>query len=233
MPIDALEISEVVTAFYLTLRLAFWATLLLLASAVPLCFWLVRQAHPKLKTFVQSSLLLPLVLPPSVLGFYLLILFSAQGALGQLWQQLTGAPLAFHFSGLVLAVTLTSIPIAIQLLCQRLLLIPNSFYEAAASLGATRFVRFHKLTLPLIRWTLVRIAVLSFLHSIGEFGVVLLVGGAIQGETKVLSVLLFEQIETLNYAQAHQLASLLVAVCLVGLLAVHWAGRRELQLKRH
>lgn len=210
----------------ISLQLAGLSTALLLLIGLPLAVWRVRRETP-LRRVLDAVLALPLVLPPTVLGFYLLVLFAPQTLLGSSWQWLSGQPLAFSFSGLVLGSVIYSLPFVVQPLTVALREIPVNLLESAASLGANRWQRLWRITLPLLRRGLLVAATLGFAHTLGEFGVVLMLGGSIPGETQVVSIALFQHVEASRYAQAHQLAALMLGLSFFLLLLVYGLGAQR------
>lgn len=219
-------------AIWLTLRLALVTTVLLLAAGIPLAWWL-SQRRSSISAMIEAVVALPLILPPTVLGFYLLLLFAPQTGLGQLWQQLTGSQLAFSFSALVIGSFLYSLPFVVQPLQSAFAQIPAGLRQAAATLGATPMDQFRSVVLPLSRRSFITAASLGFAHTIGEFGVVLMIGGNIPGETRVLSIALYDQVESLQFAEAHRLAGGLMLFSLVLLFLLYrnnpqglWSARR-------
>ncbi|AXT40079.1 molybdate ABC transporter permease subunit [Alteromonas sp. BL110] len=207
-------------AILLTLKLAFITSGLLLLFALPLA-WFLANWQSKAKPLVMSVLALPLVLPPTVLGFYLLIAFSPQSVLGQGWQSLTGSNLAFSFEGLVLGSVIYSLPFALQPLYSGFSQLDNRYLDVAKTLGFSASEAFIKIVLPLSKAPIVVALGLSFAHTIGEFGVVLMIGGNIPGETQVLSIALYEQVEALEYDNAHNLALALLIFSFVMLAALY------------
>ncbi|NDG39923.1 MAG: molybdate ABC transporter permease subunit [Betaproteobacteria bacterium] len=212
------------TTIGLTAQLAGLSTLLLLLLGTPLAWWLARTRSP-VKPFVASLVAMPLVLPPSVLGFYLLLLMGPQGLVGQFTQALGLGRLPFTFGGLVVASVLYSMPFVVQPIAQAFEAIPERMLEAAATLRASRLDRFFSVALPLARPGLVTAAVLGFAHSVGEFGVVLMIGGNIPGQTRVLSVAIYEHVEASEFDQAHQLAAGLVLFSLLVLVTLYRVNR--------
>ncbi|MEM9384545.1 MAG: molybdate ABC transporter permease subunit [Pseudomonadota bacterium] len=212
---------------WLTARLAGVTTLILLALATPLAWWLARSQSPFRPT-VEAITALPLVLPPTVLGFYLLTLLSPTAPLGRLWVQLTGDALTFSFTGLVVASVVYSLPFAVQPLQRAFEGVDGRLLEAAATLGAGPRERFARLALPLARRGYLTAGVLAFTHTVGEFGVVLMVGGAIPGETRVISIAIYEQVETLRYGEAHVLSLGLLLFSFFVLLLVYGGNSRRL-----
>lgn len=205
---------------WLTLRLAAATTLLLLVLGTPLAWWLAFT-HARIKPAVEAVTALPLVLPPTVMGFYLLVLMSPGTPLGGAWLQLTGDTLSFSFSGLVIASVIYSLPFMVQPLQSAFETIGRAPVEAAATLGAGPLDRFLTVASPLAFRGYLTAMVLTFAHTIGEFGVVLMVGGNISGETRVISIAIYEHVETLDYAAAHGLSALLLGFSFVVLLAVY------------
>lgn len=212
--------ASTLEAILLTLKLAFITSGLLLLIALPLA-WYLANWQSKVKPLVMSVLALPLVLPPTVLGFYLLIAFSPQSALGQGWQSLTGSNLAFSFEGLVLGSVIYSLPFALQPLYSGFSQLDNRYLDVAKTLGFSASEAFIKIVLPLSKASIVVALGLSFAHTIGEFGVVLMIGGNIPGETQVLSIALYEQVEALEYDNAHNLALALLIFSFVMLAALY------------
>ena len=209
----------------LTLKLAASTTLILMCLGIPLAWWLANT-RSWLKAPLNAVISLPIVLPPTVIGFYLLLLLGPKGAIGQMTQNLGLGNLAFTFYGLLLGSVFYSMPFVVQPLQNAFESIGKRPMEAAASLGASPIDRFFSIALPLARPGLWTAAVLGFAHTVGEFGVVLMVGGNIEGQTRVLSVLLYDQVEAMAYADAHVLAACLLAFSFALLLVMQWLGRR-------
>ncbi|WP_076012215.1 molybdate ABC transporter permease subunit [Alteromonas abrolhosensis] len=212
--------ASTLEAILLTLKLAFITSSLLLLIALPLA-WFLANWQSKAKPLVMSILALPLVLPPTVLGFYLLIAFSPQSTLGQGWQSLTGSNLVFSFEGLVLGSVIYSLPFALQPLYSGFSQLDNRYLDVAKTLGFSAAEAFMKIVLPLSKAPIVVALGLSFAHTIGEFGVVLMIGGNIPGETQVLSIALYEQVEALEYKSAHNLSLALLVFSFVMLAALY------------
>ena len=217
--------QEAISAIWLTLQLGVVATVLLLAVSAPLAWWLAFSRSP-LKLPVEVITTLPLVLPPTVLGFYLLILLGPAGAIGSWWVSLTGTTLTFSFAGLVIASMIHTLPFVVQPMRQAFQDMGSAPLEEAATLGAGPLDRFFNVGLPLARRGMVTAAVLGFAHVLGEFGVVLMVGGNSPGQTKVVSITIYESVETLDYATAHLLSVGLLTVSFAVLLAVFALNRR-------
>jgi len=213
------------SAIALTARLAAWSTACLLLLGTPLA-WALARGRGAWKPVVGALVALPLVLPPTVLGFYLLLLLGPQGPGGQLTAALGLGRLPFTFAGLVVASVLYSLPFVVQPLQQAFEAIPESVLEAAATLRAGPLDRFLHVALPLARPGFLTAAVLAFAHTVGEFGVVLMIGGNIPGQTRVLSVALYDQVEAGDFGAAHQLAGGLLLFSLALLLSLQWLRRR-------
>ncbi len=213
--------SDIAPAVWLTLQLAAVTTIILIAIAMPLAWWLATTRSVILKPIVEAITTLPLVLPPTVLGFYLLVLLSPDTALGSFWLDLTGSTLTFSFTGLVIASCIYSLPFAVQPMHTAFAGLGRGAMEAARTLGATRRDAFRTIALPLARRGVLTAAVLSFAHTMGEFGVVLMVGGNIPGQTRVIAIEIFTSVETLDYATAHVLSAGLLVFSFVVLLAVY------------
>jgi molybdate transport system permease protein len=208
-------------ALWLTLRLALSTTAVLLLIALPVAWW-IASGTGAVRALVQAVVALPLVLPPTVLGFYLLVALGPLTAPGRLIIRLLGHPLAFSFSGLVVGSVLYSLPFAVQPLVAGFRAVDASLLEVAATLGASPLRAFRTIALPLAKPSLVTAAVLTFTHTVGEFGVVLMIGGNIPGATQTLSIVLFDQVQDFNYAAANRTAALLLAFSLVTLLLIYW-----------
>jgi molybdate transport system permease protein len=215
--------SPDVTAIVLTAKLATLTTLLLLVLGTPLAWWLARSRSP-LKTVVGAIVTLPLVLPPAVLGFYLLVLMGPQGPLGQLTQALGLGLLPFTFAGLVMGSVIYSMPFVVQPLQQAFAAIGDRPLEAAATLRASPRDVFISVALPLARPGFITAAVLGFAHTVGEFGVVLMIGGNIPGKTQVLSMAIYNHVEALEYTHAHWLAGGMLVFSFAVLLLLYSRG---------
>ena len=212
-------------AIWLTMQLAAVTTVILLISALPLGWWLATT-KARIRPLVEAITALPLVLPPTVLGFYLLILMRPDAPLGGLWVRATGDTLAFSFAGLVVASVVYSLPFAVQPMQTAFMAVPAATLEAARTLGASARDAFFSVSLPLARRGFVTAAVLSFAHTVGEFGVVLMVGGNIPGKTRVISIEIFTAVETLDYATAHILSAWLLVFSFMALTLVYIFNRR-------
>jgi molybdate transport system permease protein len=207
-------------ALWLTVKLAGTTTLFLLLLATPLAWWLT-QSRSALRLPIQAIVALPLVLPPTVIGFYLLIAFSRGGVIGDSWLQMTGHTLAFSFEGLVIGSLVYSLPFVVQPLQVAFSKIHSHHLESATLLGAGPWERFRTIVLPLSRQGYISATVLGFAHTVGEFGLVLMIGGSIPGETQVASIRLFELAESMQYAQAHVMAGILLFLSFLTLLLAY------------
>ena len=214
-------------ALVVTLKMATVTTVILLLIGTPLAWYLAKMTS-RFKVIIEAIVALPLVLPPTVLGFYLLIAFSPQHLPGQIWQQVTGQQLAFSFSAIVIGSVLYSLPFVVQPLQKAFEQLGDSLLEAGAMLGAGPIDRFFTIVLPLTKASFITAASLGFAHTVGEFGVILMIGGNIPGETRVLSIALFDHVEAFDYAKAHILAISLLIGSMILLACVYL-----LNLPRH
>jgi len=205
---------------WLSLVLAGVTTAILLLLGTPLAWWLSRTTS-RLKPTLEAITALPLVLPPTVLGFYFLIALGPASPIGQFWMTVTGEALTFSFSGLVVASVFYSLPFMVQPLQNAFESIGRRPLEAAASLRASPLDSFFSVVVPMSRRSFLTAAILSFAHTIGEFGVVLMVGGNIPGKTRVISIAIYEHVESLNYAEAHVLSAGLIVFSFLTLLFVY------------
>ncbi len=212
-------------ALAITLKLALISTVILLLLGTPLAWWLARTRW-RFKFLLEAVVALPLVLPPTVLGFYLLVTLGPNGPIGGLAESLGGRPLAFTFTGLVIGSVIYSMPFVIQPLQDAFTAIGRRPLEVAATLRASPLDRFFSVAIPLARHGFFTAAVLGFAHTVGEFGVVLMIGGSIPGETQVLSIAIYDHVEALEYGRAHVLAAGLLILSFTLLLAVYAMNRR-------
>ncbi len=214
-----------ITALGVTLKLAAVSTAVLLVLGIPLAWWLARSRW-RFKFLLEALLALPLVLPPTVLGFYLLIALGPDGPVGALTTALGGSTLAFTFGGLVIGSVVYSLPFVVQPLQNAFSAIGNRPLEAAATLRASPLDRFFTVALPMARPGIITAAVLGFAHTIGEFGVVLMIGGNIAGQTRVASIAVYDHVENLDYVNAHWLSAGLLVLSFVLLVVVYAMNRR-------
>ena len=210
----------------LSLKLAFLTTLILLLFGLPFSWWLARWQHPA-KSIVLAIVALPLVLPPTVLGFYLLMAFSPDSFAGEMWMGMTGSQLAFSFEGILLGSLVYSLPFAIQPLTSGFSQIQPIYLDVAKTMGLSGVKRFIKLVLPMAKNSIAVAAGLTFAHTIGEFGVVLMIGGNLPGETQVVSIALFDMVETMAYDQAHTLAFGLLIFSILMLTGIYRLNRSK------
>ena len=212
-------------SLWLSLRLAIAVSVILLVLGMPLAYWLAFSKW-RGKFLLESIVALPLVLPPTVLGFYALVAFGSRGVIGKMWQSLFGQPLAFTFTGLVLASLLYSLPFAVQPLTTSFESLDRRLLDASSVLGSGSTRTFFRIILPL-SWTgVVSAFVLSFAHTLGEFGVVLMVGGNLPGITRTVSIDIYDRVQAMDYSGAHNTALLLLAISFVVLAVVYSVNRR-------
>ncbi len=209
----------------LSLQLAAVTMVILIVIATPMAWWLSRT-QSRFKPAIQAVVALPIVLPPTVMGFYLLIVLGPYGAIGRWWVDVTGDALTFSFAGLVIASCVYSLPFAVQPLQSAFDGLGQKELEAARTLGASKLDAFFTIAVPLSIPGFLTAAVLSFAHTLGEFGVVLMVGGNIPGETRVVSIAIYDHVESLDYAAAHQMSIVLVVFAFVVLLSMFLFNRR-------
>lgn len=213
------------TALWLSFKLAGMTTVFLILFTTPLAYWLANT-DSKAKPLIETLVALPIVLPPTVMGFYLLILLGPQGWLGSLWINFTGSALTFSFTGLVIASMFYSLPFVVQPLQNGFESINPRLKEAARTLGAQPIDVFFSVSLPLAKRAFLTAVVLGFAHTLGEFGVVLMVGGNIPGETKVIAIEIYNQVEMLNYSQAHVLSAILLFLAFLMIFFMYWINNK-------
>lgn len=213
-------------SLWLTLKLAGVTTLLLGIVGLPLARWL-NGTRTRIAPAIEALVTLPIVLPPTVIGFYFLVAFSPQHAPGSWWVALTGAPLSFTFTGLVMASVIYSLPFAVQPFQAALRAVPRELLDASRASGATAWRTFWRVHLPLARRGIGAGLTLGFAHTLGEFGVVLMIGGSIPGETRVASIALYDEVQKLNYASAHAFAGVLLVLSFALLVVVAMLQRRD------
>lgn len=213
------------SALWITIKLATLTTLILLILGTPIAWWLARS-NWRFKFFLEAVIALPLVLPPTVLGFYLLVVLSPKGFLGGLFESLGAQAPAFSFSGLLIGSVIYSMPFVVQPLKDAFTQIGNRPLEVAATLGASFWDSFLTVVIPLARPSFLTAAVLGFAHTLGEFGVVLMIGGNIPGKTQVVSIAIYDHVEGLEYAHAHWLSGGLLILSFVLLVTIYAVNRR-------
>src|SRR5579864_5051921 len=211
--------------FWLTLQLAFAVSVLLLFFGLPIAYWIAFSSW-RWKFLVQAVVALPLVLPPTVLGFYVLVALGPRSPLGRWWISLTGHTLAFTFSGLVIGSVIYSLPFAVQPFAASFASVDRKLIAASATLGASSFRTFFRVVAPLSVPGLVTGAALTFAHTMGEFGVVLMIGGNIPGVTRTVSIDIYDRVQAADYAGANQTALLLLILCFALLAIVYGFNRR-------
>jgi len=209
-----------ISALLVTLKLASITTVILLLVGTPIAWWL-SQTRFKFKAVIEAIIALPLILPPTVLGFYLLMTLGTNGPIGNFLESLGGSSIAFTFTGLVVGSVIYSLPFVVQPLQNSFGSIGKQPMEVAATLGASKLDRFFTVAVPLARSGFITASVLGFAHTVGEFGVVLMIGGNIPGETGVLSIAIYDHVEAMEYGQAHVLAGGLLVLSFVMLLIVY------------
>ena len=212
-------------ALILTAKLAATTTLILLVIGTPVAWWLANSKM-KIKPVIEAVVALPIVLPPTVLGFYLLVILSPQGSIGSWWFELTGQALTFSFSGLVIASVIYSFPFVVQPIQNAFESVGHDMMEAAYTLGAKPVDAFFTVAVPLAKRGFLTGGVLGFAHTLGEFGVVLMIGGNIPGETRVVSIAIYDHVEMLEYGQAHVLSGILLAFAFIAMLSMYVLNHR-------
>jgi molybdate transport system permease protein len=217
--------NQDLAALVLTLQLALVTTIILIIIGTPLAWWLAAT-RSRLRLLVEPVVALPIILPPTVVGFYLLIAFAPDAWIGSAWFKITGMDLAFSFNALVIGSVIYSLPFYVQPLQISFESLEEGFIDAAATLGAGPLDRFFSLVVPLCRRGFVTATTLGFAHTIGEFGIVLMIGGNIPGETRVLSIALYDHVESLQYSQAHLIAGGLITFSFVLLLLVYGTSQQ-------
>ncbi len=208
------------TPFLLSFKLAALTTLILFTISLPLA-WFLSQTHSKIKPFIEALTALPIVLPPSVLGFYMLVMLSPSSVIGTMVQELFNVQLLFSFSGLVVASCFYSLPFMVQPLQSGFESLNKRMLEASYISGKSRITTIRKVALPNMKPALMTAIIITFAHTVGEFGVVLMVGGSIAGETKVASVAIYEMVEIMDYTSAHIYAAIMIGMSFVVLLSVY------------
>jgi len=204
----------------LTLQLALITTVILFVISIPLAYWMANTKS-RIKPIIEAIVSLPLVLPPTVLGFYLLIAFSPESAIGSFLNDVFGLKLAFSFTGLVIGSIIYSLPFMVQPLQAGFASLPSSFSEASFVLGKSKYQTITKVLIPNIKKSILTGIVLTFAHTVGEFGVVLMIGGNIPNQTKVVSIAIYDEVESLNYSTAHIYSGVLLTVTFAILLLVY------------
>lgn len=213
-------------ALLLTLKLASTVTIILLFFGIPFSWWLARS-HSKLTSLLTALVAMPLILPPTVLGFYLLLLLGPEGPVGKITTQLGIGLFPFTFTGLVIASIIYSLPFTIQPLVSAFEAIPNRTLEVASTLRASPIDAFFSVVLPLSKSGILTAIVLTFAHTVGEFGVILMIGGNIPGETQVVSIQIYDHVEIMDYGAAHTLSVIMLVFSFLTLTLLQWIRRRS------
>jgi molybdate transport system permease protein len=211
---------------WITFKLAAYTTLILLIIGVPFAYWLT-YAKFRLKPFVEALVSMPMVLPPSVIGYYMLLVYSPQNRLGAWLAESFNLRLAFTFEGVLIASVIFSLPFMIQPLHNGLRALPASLREASYTLGKSKTTTFFRVLLPNIKPAMITAIALTFAHSIGEFGIVLMVGGNMPGETRVASIAIYDEVQSLDFATANQYAFILFAVSLILLTTIYSVNKKQ------
>lgn len=214
-----------VQTLWITFKLAFSTTVILILIGLPISYWLAYSRF-KLKPLVEALVSMPMVLPPSVIGYYMLVLYSPRNFFGKWLAETFDLRLAFTFEGVLIASVLFSLPFMIQPLQTGLRSLPESLREASYTLGKSKTTTFFKVLLPNIKPSIITAIALTFAHSIGEFGIVLMVGGNMPGETRVASIAIYDEVQSLNFAAANQYAFILFAVSLVLLTTIYSVNKK-------
>ena len=220
-----MEISFLQTLL-LTFKLAFLTTAILLVIGLPIARWLAYSKF-RFKPVIEALVSMPMVLPPSVIGYYMLVLYSPKGAFGSFLENVLNVRLAFSFEGILIASVVFSLPFMVQPLQNGLRALPDSLREASYTLGKSKSTTFFKVLLPNIKPSIITAIALTFAHTIGEFGVVLMVGGNMPGETRVASIAIYDEVQSLNFATANQYAFILFIISLVLLTTIYSVNKKQ------
>jgi molybdate transport system permease protein len=215
----------------ITVQLALITTVILLVISIPLAYWMANTKS-RIKPIIEAMVSLPLVLPPTVLGFYLLIAFSPESTIGSFLNDVFGLKLAFSFTGLVIGSIIYSLPFMVQPLQVGFASLPSSLSEASFVLGRSKYQTITKVLIPNIKKSILTGIVLTFAHTVGEFGIVLMIGGNIPNQTKVVSIAIYDEVESLNYSTAHVYSGILLAVTFAILLLVYINNNRSKKISR-
>ncbi len=219
--------EEYINALILSIKLSFFTTIILIIISIPIAYWL-SQKKTFLKSIVEIFITLPLVLPPSVIGFYLLIFLNRDSILGSTWFNLTGSYLVFNFNGLLIGSVIYSLPFVVKPIQNSFEFLPKQITESAATLGARPLDSFFSVILPLTRQGVITGALLGFTHTIGEFGIVLMIGGNIPGQTKTISISIFDAVEKLNYNEANIMSCILIFISLFCIGIIYFLNKKHI-----
>lgn len=217
---------QFVQTLFLTLKLALFTTIILLAIGLPLALWL-SVSRAKIKPLIEALVSMPMVLPPSVIGYYMLLVYSPQNWFGKFLDKFFDVRLAFTFEGVLIASVIFSLPFMVQPLQNGLVSLPPSLREASYTLGKSKWATFFKVLLPNIKPSLITAVALAFAHSIGEFGIVLMVGGNMPGETRVASIAIYDEVQALNFKAANRYAIILFLTSLVLLTTIYSVNKKH------
>jgi molybdate transport system permease protein len=218
--------SSFIQTLLLTFKLAFMTTAILLVIGLPIARWLAYSKF-RLKPVFEALVSMPMVLPPSVIGYYMLVLYSPRGAFGAFLYRVFDVRLAFSFEGVLIASVVFSLPFMVQPLQNGLRALPDSLREASYTLGKSKLTTFFRVLLPNIKPSIITAVALTFAHTIGEFGVVLMVGGNMPGKTRVASIAIYDEVQSLNFATAHQYAFILFIISLVLLTTIYSVNKKQ------
>ena len=211
---------------WVTFKLAFWTTFILVIIGLPFAYWLT-YTKTKLKPFVEALVSMPMVLPPSVIGYYMLVVYSPKNWFGAWLADVFNVRLAFSFEGILIASVIFSLPFMIQPLHNGLLALPNTLREASYTLGKSKLTTFFKVLVPNIKTSIITAVALTFAHSIGEFGIVLMIGGSLPGETRVASIAIYDEVQAVHYDVANQYALILFVASLVLLTTIYSVNKKQ------
>ncbi len=218
--------SSFIQTLLLTFKLAFLTTSILLVIGLPIARWLAYSKF-RFKPVIEALVSMPMVLPPSVIGYYMLVLYSPKGAFGSFLENVLNVRLAFSFEGILIASVVFSLPFMVQPLQNGLRSLPDSLREASYTLGKSKLTTFFRVLLPNIKPSIITAIALTFAHTIGEFGVVLMVGGNMPGETRVASIAIYDEVQSLNFATANQYAFILFIISLVLLTTIYSVNKKQ------
>jgi len=218
--------SSFIQTLLLTFKLAFLTTAILLVIGLPIARWLAYSRF-RFKPVLEALVSMPMVLPPSVIGYYMLVLYSPKGAFGSFLENVLNVRLAFSFEGILIASVVFSLPFMVQPLQNGLRSLPDSLREASYTLGKSKLTTFFRVLLPNIKPSIITAIALTFAHTIGEFGVVLMVGGNMPGETRVASIAIYDEVQSLNFATANQYAFILFIISLVLLTTIYSVNKKQ------
>jgi molybdate transport system permease protein len=217
---------EFVETLWLTAKLAFWTTFILFLLGLPIAYFLT-YSKLKINALIEALISMPMVLPPTVIGYYILVAYSPQHAFGHWLEAILDVRLAFSFKGILIASILFGLPFMVQPLQNGLMQLPDSLREAAYTLGKSKSTTFFRVLLPNIKPSVITAVALTFAHSIGEFGIVLMVGGNMPGETRVASIAIYDEVQSMNYDKANQYAFILFIVSMVILTIIYSVKRKQ------